>query len=370
MNKKIETILSDFLEDSVPAHGLPAAAYNDSNFWDIEGQTIFTQNWVFVGFAHSLEKPGDALPVTIADQPIVLIKNASNEIKAFHNVCRHRCLKLVDEPKNVGAMLCCPYHSWTYNLDGELCVTPFFGGKDHQTKGFDLSKNGLKPVRINIWHDWIFINLSDDAPEFMQYAAPLIKYFEDINFAQVEPVATLDFGNIKTNWKLLMENYIEPYHVQFVHNKTTNQPLQDHYTIVDDICLGSAIDLDEKDKVDGSLSVSSRYLTMFPNFIIGRYFPDQIGVHLNLPVDSGQTQQKRVIYTTEGQTLSKEELESLKKLWWDVHKEDHAICERLQLGRSSPIAKKGGFLSPYWEDSVLKFQKMVAEAVIKSTDSY
>ncbi len=90
--------MSDFLEDSVPAHGLPAVAYNDSDFWEIEGQTIFTQNWVFVGFAHSLEKPGDALPVTIADQPIVLIKNSNNEINAFHNVCRHRCLKLVDEP--------------------------------------------------------------------------------------------------------------------------------------------------------------------------------------------------------------------------------------------------------------------------------
>ena len=92
-----------------------------------------------------------------------------------------------------------------------------------------------------------------------------------------------------------MENFIEPYHVQFVHRTTTNQPLKDHYTIVDDVCLGSAIELDEEDKVKGSLSVSSRYLTLFPNFIIGRYFPDQIGVYLNVPVDSGHTQQKRVI---------------------------------------------------------------------------
>ena len=83
MNKRIKTILSDFLEDSVPAHGLPAAAYNDSNFWEIEGQTIFTQNWVFVAFAHSLEKPGDALPVTIADQPIVLIKIQTTKLMRF-----------------------------------------------------------------------------------------------------------------------------------------------------------------------------------------------------------------------------------------------------------------------------------------------
>ena len=125
--------------------------------------------------------------------------------------------------------------------------------------------------------------------------------------------------------------------------------------------------MDEEDKVKGSLSVSSRYLTLFPNFIIGRYFPDQIGVYLNVPVDSGHTQQKRVIYTTEGQTMSKEEVNAVKKLWWDVHKEDHAICERMQLGRTSPVAKEGGFLSPHWEDSVRSFQTMIAEAVMKKS---
>ena len=69
----------------------------------------------------------------------------------------------------------------------------------------------------------------------------------------------LILGRLDTNWKFLMENFIEPYHVQFVHRTTTNQPLEDHYTIVDGVCVGSAIDLDDKDKVEGSLSVSSRY---------------------------------------------------------------------------------------------------------------
>ena len=367
MNERIDILLSNFLKNSVPAHGLPAVAYNDSEFWEIESETVFTQNWVFVGFAHELKKPGDVVTCSVAGQPLILIKNKLGEINAFHNACRHRCLKLVDEPKNVGTKLRCPYHSWTYNLDGELCATPFFAGEEHQVEGFELSKHGLKPVRLAIWHDWIFVNLSSDAPEFEEYSAPLIKYFDDINFEQVKPVATLDFGEISTNWKFLMENFIEPYHVQFVHRTTTNQPLKDHYTIVDDVCLGSAIELDEEDKVKGSLSVSSRYLTLFPNFIIGRYFPDQIGVYLNVPVDSGHTQQKRVIYTTEGQTLSKDEVDAMKKLWWDVHKEDHAICERMQLGRASPVAKEGGFLSPHWENSVRAFQTMIAEAVMKTS---
>jgi len=88
---------------------------------------------------------------------------------------------------------------------------------------------------------------------------------------------------------------------------------------------------------------------------------------LNVPVDSRHTHQKRVIYTTEGQTLSKDEVDAMKKLWWDVHKEDHAICERMQLPRASPVAKEGGFLSPHWENSVRAFQTMIAEAVMKTS---
>ena len=77
--------------------------------------------------------------------------------------------------------------------------------------------------------------------------------------------------------------------------------------------------------------------------------------------------QKRIIYTTEGQILTKKEVESLKTLWWDVHKEDHEICERLQLGRASPVAKTGGILSPFWENSVLAFQKLLVKSIMKSS---
>ncbi|MBT3456478.1 MAG: aromatic ring-hydroxylating dioxygenase subunit alpha [Thiotrichales bacterium] len=357
--------LSSFNKKGALKHGLPSVAYTSEDFFETECQTVFSNNWVFVGFAHEFNEPGDAAPITVAGQPILLIKNVNGSINAFHNSCSHRCLKLVDEPSNVGSMLSCPYHSWTYNLDGDLCATPFFGGREHHPEGFNMAEHGLHSVKIAIWHDWIFVNLNNDCEDFDEYAEPLINNFKDIDFKKIHPVATLDFGEIATNWKFLMENFIEPYHVQFVHRTTTNQPLEDHYTIVDGVCVGSAIDLDENDKVEGSLSVSSRYLTLFPNFIIGRYFPDQIGVYLNVPTDSGHTLQKRVIYTTDGKAISDKSVDEIKKLWWDVHKEDHAICERMQLGRLSPVAKNGGLLSPYWEDSVRAFQQMVADAVSK-----
>jgi len=347
-------------------YGLPAKSYTDQQFWEIERNTVLSNGWLFVGFVHEFLKSGDVIPISIAGKPILLIKNNKNKITAFHNVCSHRCLKLVNEKKNVGKMIQCPYHSWTYDLDGKLKAAPHFGGTNqHRPKGFNHLDHGLKPIRIHIWHDWIFINLNGKAKKFATYAKSIIKKFKDIDLDKIKYVATLDFGQINSNWKFLIENFIEPYHVQFVHKTTTKQPLKDHYTIVDGICLGSGVDVKEENKDKNTLSVSSRYLSLFPNFIIGSYFPNQIGVYLNVPINPGLTTQKRIIYTTEGKTMSKEEINVQKKIWWDVHKEDHAICERLQEGRSSPASEKGGLLSPHWEKSVKAFQKLIINSTMK-----
>jgi len=359
--------LSSLIKDKKIANGLPSVAYTDEKFLALESDTVFAKNWAFVGFVHELVKPGDVLPIELAGKPLLLVKNIKGEIVAFHNVCRHRCLKLVDQPKNTGKLIRCPYHSWTYDLDGNLIASPHFGGTGkHKPNGFEPRKHGLESVRTKVWHDWIFVNLNKKAPPFEKYVKKFSRQLNDIDLEKIKPVATLDFGEISTNWKFLVENYIEPYHVQFVHPKTTSQPLKDHYTIVDGNCFGSGVDLNEENTSSGNLSVSSRYLSLFPNFIIGTYYPNQIGVYLNLPVDCGRTIQKRIIYAANGYKITTKEANSLKKLWWDVHKEDHDICERLQLGRASPVSAKGGILSPHWEKSVRAFHKHVIKSVMKS----
>ena len=359
--------LSNLLDEKKLANGLPSLAYTDSEFWQMECETVLANNWTFVGFAHELKEHGDVLPISVAEKPILLVKNTDGNIVAFHNVCKHRCLKLVDQAKNVGNMISCPYHAWTFDLDGTLRASPFFGGTDSdQPPDFNADEHCLESVRIKVWHDWIFINLNGNAPPFEEYAAPLIKILKDVNFEKISPVGTIEFEKISTNWKFLIENYIEPYHVPFVHSKTTKQPLQDHYTIVEGRCLGSGVNLDEENTASDKLSVSSKYLSLFPNFIIGTYFPDQryLGVHLNQALGPNCSSQKRVIYTSEGHELTKDEIAFHKKLWTQVHKEDHEICEWLQQGRASPVAKKGGVLSPHWENHVREFQKLVIESVM------
>ena len=349
-------------------HGLPGSAYTSDAFWKLETERLFPAGWVFVAFAHDLATAGDALPVSVAGQPILLLRNREGDINGFHNVCRHRCLKLVDAPCNVGRMVKCPYHAWAYSLNGELRATPHFGGRDsHRVEGLDRSQNGLIPLRTAVWHDWIFVNLDGSCEDFYDFIAPLVRNIQTLDLTRIRLVGVIDLGVVNANWKALMENFIEPYHVQFVHKKTTEQPLHDHYTVIDGGCLGSAVDLTDEDRISprgtNTLAVSSRYLTLFPNFVFGRYFPDQIGVHLNTPLGPGQTHQRRAIYTTDGSNPGAAEVEALKKLWFNVHREDHEICERLQAGRVSPVAEAGGFLSPQWEDSVLRFQELVTAAV-------
>ena len=369
MSKSLDGVFDAAVTDrflrqtSVPS-GLPGAAYADDSFLQLENEHLFPNNWSFVGFAHELKDAGDVVPTTLAGRPILLVRTKTGGIKVFHNVCRHRCLKLVAEAGNVGQHIQCPYHTWTYSLDGELKATPHFGGYgNHQPSGFKLEEHGLVPVRCAVWGDWIFVNLNENAPVFTDYAKPLMSRLDGVDVDKLVPLARLDFEEVATNWKFLMENFMEPYHVQYVHPKTTEQPLGDHRTIVDGVCLGSLVDLPDNQAAAGSLAVSSRYLTLFPNFVVGRYFPDQLGVYLNIPISAGKTRQIRIIYSTGERDFSDTEVESIRDLWHSVHLEDHAMCERLQQGRASQVAGEGGFLSPVWEDSVRRFQELIFEAV-------
>ncbi len=360
-------VFEDFLRRDMVLHGLPSQAYTSHSFLELECQRLFPNHWMFVGFAHELQKPGDVVPITAAGRPILLMRNTAGDINAFHNVCRHRCTKLVEHPGNVGRSLRCPYHSWIYGLDGELRSAPFFGGRNNTPPpGFDRSEHGLVSIRTAVWHDWIFININCQAENFADFIAPIERRFEDIDLTDLKLVAVLDFGEVDTNWKFLMENFIEPYHVPVVHSHSTDQPLFNHVTVIDGHCLGSSVDVTKSSQSQvGSniLAVSSRYLTLFPNFVLGRYFPDQIGVHLNLPISPGKTSQRRAIYMSNGEVLDAECADALKQLWSRVHVEDHEMCERAYRGRASEVSETGGVLSPYWEDSLRCFQELVVHAV-------
>ena len=361
------SLFKDFDQQAAVLRGLPSIAYTSDEFLGLEYQTLFSRNWVFAGFAHEMAYAGDVQPVEIAGLPLLLLRDEKRQVSAFHNVCRHRNLKLVDAVGNCGKLIRCPYHSWSYDLCGALRNAPYFGGAMRELPpDFSYQDNGLVPVHCEVWHDWIFVSLDVEPKPFEVFISPLKKMLGDTRVEEYVPRASIDFGEVACNWKLLMENFIEPYHVQFVHRTTTRQPLEDHQTLIEDHCLGSMVELDAAQQATADLTalgVTSHYLTLFPSFILGTYQPDQMGVYLHQPVDAGHTRQRRVIYTHRDADYSDAQIQQLHDLWYSVHLEDHEMCLRLQQGRHSPLAQDGGLLSPRWENSVRRFQELVADAV-------
>ncbi len=348
-------------------HGLPGEAYTSEAFLQREFETVFSSTWVFVACAHEVARPGDAMPVQVAGKPVLLVRNAQGELKAFHNVCRHRGVTLVDSPCRAARNFTCPYHAWSYDLDGRLEAAPHFGGfRKQEVEGFDRASHGLFPVRVDTFLDWVFVNLDGNAPPLEEYVQPLRRVTADFPVDSLTPLTGVDLGEVQTNWKFLMENFIEPYHVSTVHSSTAaGQPLQDHFSFIEEHCVGAGVDPKSTGGGDGQyLDMSARYVTLFPNFVLGIYLPDQVGVHVNVPVAPGVTRQRRVIYHMgDGPFPDRTQIEGLQRLWYDVHREDHAICERLQKGRQSPAMADGGLMSGYWEDSARAFQKMVMDHV-------
>ncbi|MBT3640899.1 MAG: Rieske (2Fe-2S) protein, partial [Acidiferrobacteraceae bacterium] len=150
--------------------GLPNRYYSNREDFLAEREKIFAPMWVCVGFASNAPSPGDVFPIEFMELPLLLVRGSDQKLRVFHNVCRHRGHVLISTPGTVKQSLRCPYHSWTYTLEGKLARTPNIGGPGiNQIESLDRSKFGLVEVASTQWHDLVFINLSGDAPPFAEF---------------------------------------------------------------------------------------------------------------------------------------------------------------------------------------------------------
>lgn len=354
--------------------GLPAAAYTSQEFFDLEMKTVFANGWTFVGFAHEVAGPGDIMPSRAGAAPIILVRDLKGNLQAFHNICRHRGCELVVEPAKKKKAIVCPYHAWSYSLDGGLRRASNFGGDQiHTAEGFDPGDHGLLPVRTAVWHDWIFVNLDGHAQDFDSFIEPIAKQVAHVNLDEMVPIISMDSGYVNANWKFVCENYIEPYHVPIAHPETAaGQPLKDHYMVEDGHMVGCAIDVEEA-KGDSAgtdrkvfLDFNAQYLLCFPNFLFFLYYGEttQVIAMLNTPLAPDRNHQRRVIYQPKDVPITEEEKEEWRKLNADVVREDWDMLERLQVGRNSPVmTDSGGVFSPVWEQSERAFQELILNAV-------
>ncbi len=198
------------------ARGIPAAAYTSEAFFADEQARLFPNCWMGVAFDTDLPEPGDALPVSVCGQPIVLVRDARRQVQAFHNVCRHRATLVVTEPRRGLTQLQCPYHAWTYGLDGALLATPFWDGTARARRcPVDAAGAGLVPVACAAWNHVVFVNLAGNAGAFADYVAPFEAEYGHLDLAATG-LGHRRAWEFRANWKLVMDNW-EVYHHVWVH---------------------------------------------------------------------------------------------------------------------------------------------------------
>lgn len=360
------------------ASGLPNAAYWSEDWLALEQERIFRRGWVFAGVEAELAEPGAMKPIQIGGAPIVIVRGDDSEVRGFHNVCRHRGARLVGEPCRKPSFTC-PYHAWNYGLDGKLRARPHFQGPD-QVDTFEDGggeKLDLVPVRIATWNGCIFTNVSGTAPEFDHWMAPFNSRAPNHDFSSLRWAGRIDF-EVRANWKLIYENYIEGYHVFSVHPRLLRfAPMKvrwsgewDEHFFYNDYVFpkleeGRGEGLPHYPGLSGDDAQRGFWVLGFPHFA-AEIFPDQFAVLASYPVAPDLTREELHVFLVGDAATSAEHQaarEAVIKTWDDLNREDLGMLELLQQGRKSP-AYDGGRLSPHWEGPTHQFGRRVIEAII------
>jgi len=196
-------------------HTLPSSGYFDPDIYQLELEKIWWREWLCVARADQWSSPGDYRVFTIGDQQVLVTLNQNRQLNAFHNTCRHRGSLLCEQNTGIfsGHRIVCPYHSWTYSLDGELTHTP----RRFPTADFDTAQHGLYPVRLEIWRGFVFICLdvrqSKSVAQTLGDGAGLLANWP----LEKLVVAGEETYTLACNWKIFWENYCECYHCPGAH---------------------------------------------------------------------------------------------------------------------------------------------------------
>ncbi len=382
-NKKLLAVKKPIDE----ANGLPNECYINEDYSFYEREKVFFNKWTVIGVGSSIPKSGDTISYNLLGIPLLIIRDKSMKIRVFHNVCSHRGHKLIEKSCNLKNVIRCPYHSWSYDFEGNLVATPHIGGLNiHTSKNFDKSKNKLKSVRTKIWMDIIFVNLNSNEIDFDEYISPLEQRWkkfitkDDHNLI----VHSNDYGyfclDVNSNWKFAIENYCESYHLPTIHpelNKVSN--INDHYHIqglpnrfagqgtkkYDQPMIGNK-KFDTFSNWEKNRLKNAEYVALFPNVMIGLHV-DLFYVFWLEPLGINKTKEHMQIYYVGNDSANGEDLKELRqensRFWKKVMLEDVGAIESMQKGRCSPFYNGGSF-SSIMDQPTHQFHKWVVESLI------
>ncbi|MEA2178942.1 MAG: hypothetical protein QOF29_3858 [bacterium] len=197
---------------TLEAHTLPPKVYWSPEILELELEHVFFKEWLCVGRVEDIPNPGDFYTRTLATESLIVVRDADGEIRCHLNVCRHRGCEIISGSGTVKTFRC-PYHGWMYSLDGELRATPDF----KETLNFDKKDYGLHTARVEIWNNFIMVNLDPDATPFAGLVSEMDNWgFDKYDTSSFTTIATFD-RTVACNWKVYVENGAEEYHIPWVH---------------------------------------------------------------------------------------------------------------------------------------------------------
>ncbi len=363
------------------AHGLPNAHYVSDEMFAREREAVLFDNWAGIGFGKDIPEPGDANPITFLGMPLLTVRDKAGAVKVYQNTCRHRGMILVEEKKNIGGVIRCPYHSWCYSLAGDLVATPHVGGPGMNTAdGVDRATLGLVEIPSHVWRDVIFVNVSGTAPPFEDYAAEAIARWGEF---EGQPLyhAGDDSGftfDVACNWKLAVENYCESYHLPWIHpGLNSYSRLEDHYHIEEPgkfsgqgtLVYRPMITEDGRrfpdfEGLSDKWDAGAEYIALYPNVLFAVHRDHAYAMVLE-PKAKDQTVEHTELYYASEEAIGPDWADMRKtntQMWYDVLEEDLFVVEGMQKGRLG-VHFDGGRFSPAMDGPTHMFHHWVAGCV-------
>ena len=362
MDQTLKEILASY-NDRAPlaeAHTIPAPWYTDARIAALEQQNVFSRTWQSVGRADQVEKPGQYLTATVAGEPIVVVRGSDNQLRAFFNVCRHHAMTVMTEPCGHTQHLRCPYHGWTYNLEGELRgMTEFEAVRD-----FDRAKNGLVPVRVETWENFMFVNLDPQAAPLRDFLGELVERARPLGFAALKFVERRSYTQ-QCNWKVYVDNFLDGgYHVPHMHKGLNSVLDYTNYTIenLERCCVQSSpVAVDSSSESNAAATRKGNrayYFWQYPNFMLN-WYEGYLDTNLVIPLGVDRCEVIFDFYFGDTSAAHMPYIRQSIEVSERVQHEDIVICDGVQRGLSSR-AYQAGRLSVRREAGEHLFHRLLA----------
>ena len=338
------------------ARTLPGRYYTTPEILSEEAERIFRRQWICAGRAEAIAGAGDYVVVEIAGESIIVLRDQTGERRAFYNVCRHRGTRLCEATHGrLSETIQCPYHAWTYALDGRLIGAPHM----NEVAGFDKKEYPLHRVALAEWEGFLFVNLARDAEPLAEAFAPLVDRFARYNLAQLRTVRRIDY-EVRANWKLILQNYNECLHCPTIHPElSTKLPYTSGANdLIEGPFLGGYMEIKAPNESAtltgracglplGDLPDADRrrafYYALFPTMMLSLH-PDYAVFYTVWPK---APMESRVVCEwlvhPDSPASPGYNIADAEEFWDRTNRQDWHICEQSQLGVSSRMYQPGPY---------------------------